>query len=471
MFDGISYGKASDVLLTVENYLGPETFRKGVHAYLEAHKYANATAEDFWNAQTAVSHKPVDKIMESLIVQPGEPILTFGEPSHGSVSVSQQRFFLSPSVKPDPAQKWTLPVCFKTETGQDCQVLTPETTSLPIPKSPIFFANAGGKGYYRSAYAPASYKKLEAEVETALAPTERISLAGDEWAQVRSNKAPIGAYLDLVAALRSDPNAQVVSSAFSGLGNVYERLAETPAQKAMLQVWVRNTLDPVYAKLPPPSPSDSPNARRLRADLFGLLGYYGKDPAVLAEARQIAGKYLDNRASVEPSLGQTALAIAAINGDAALFDRLKHIYETSNDPDFQETALRLLVEFENPTLLRRALDLAVSSKVRNQDAAIQFVIALDIDANRDETWQYMKDNWDKVKAQLTTTMGAYVVGATAGFCSDAAREDVQSFFAAHPVPASDVSLKHAVERINGCIEFRNLQEANFQSWLSAQPGL
>ena len=83
----------------------------------------------------------------------------------------------------------------------------------------------------------------------------------------------------------------------------------------------------------------------------------------------------------------------------------------------------------------------------------------------------MKDNWDKVKAQLTTTMGAYVVGATAGFCSDAAREDVQSFFAAHPVPASDVSLKHAVERINGCIEFRNLQEANFQSWLSAQPGL
>ena len=74
MFDGIAYGKASDVLLTVENYLGEETFRKGVHAYLSAHEYGNATAEDFWNAQTATSHKPVDKIMESLIVQPGEPI-------------------------------------------------------------------------------------------------------------------------------------------------------------------------------------------------------------------------------------------------------------------------------------------------------------------------------------------------------------------------------------------------------------
>ena len=67
MFDSIAYDKAGDVLLMVENYLGEETFRKGVHAYLAAHEYGNATAEDFWNAQTAVSHKPVDKIMESLV--------------------------------------------------------------------------------------------------------------------------------------------------------------------------------------------------------------------------------------------------------------------------------------------------------------------------------------------------------------------------------------------------------------------
>ena len=114
MFDGISYGKAGDVLLTVENYLGEETFRQGVHNYLAAHQYANATAEDFWGAQTATSHKPVDKIMESLVAQPGEPLLTFGEPANGKVAVAQKRFFLSPSIQPDPEQKWTMPVCFKT---------------------------------------------------------------------------------------------------------------------------------------------------------------------------------------------------------------------------------------------------------------------------------------------------------------------------------------------------------------------
>ncbi len=117
MFDGIAYGKASDVLLSVENYVGPETFRQGVHNYLEAHLYGNATAEDFWNAQTATSHKPVDKIMESLVAQPGVPLLTFGQPSNGKVAVSQKRFFLSPGIQPGP-EKWTLPVCFKTGARQ-----------------------------------------------------------------------------------------------------------------------------------------------------------------------------------------------------------------------------------------------------------------------------------------------------------------------------------------------------------------
>ena len=89
MFDGISYGKAGAVLHMVENYLGEETFRQGVHNYLAAHMYANATAEDFWNAQTANSHKPVDKIMESLVAQPGVPLLTFGEPANGKVEVAR----------------------------------------------------------------------------------------------------------------------------------------------------------------------------------------------------------------------------------------------------------------------------------------------------------------------------------------------------------------------------------------------
>ncbi|MGC1461824.1 MAG: M1 family metallopeptidase [Terracidiphilus sp.] len=471
MFDGIAYGKAGDVLLMVENYIGPELFRKGVHAYLSAHLYSNATAEDFWKAQTAVSREPVDRIMDSLVAQPGEPILTFGRPAGGRVSVAQKRFFLSPSIQPDPKQRWTLPVCFKTgvEGKQDCQLLTPATSSLNVPAASFFFANAAGKGYYRSAYPPSVYAALAAGIETSLSPVERINLIGDEWAQVRSNKATVGDYLNLAAELRSDSNAKVVLSAISGVDTIVMRVAATPEEKAALAAWIRRTFGPAYAKLAPPAPSDTANTRELRSQLFGVLGYFGKDPAVLAEAARIAENYVADPASVDPTLGQTALGIAARNGDASLFGKLQQVYETSNNPEFQEGALTLLAEFENPELVKRSLDYDLSGKVRNQDVAIELSIGLQIDATRELTWNFIKANWDKVQAQLTTELGGDLVSSTASFCSAEARDDVHSFFSTHKVAAAERALKYATERINGCIEFRALQEPNLKQWLAAQP--
>jgi len=469
MFDGIAYGKASDVLLTVENYLGTETFRKGVHNYLAAHLYANATAEDFWNAQTAASQKPVDKIMESLVAQSGAPILTFGEPVNGKVPITQRRFFLSPSIQPDLAQRWTLPVCFKTAKGQDCQLLTPADSTLKAPASGIFLANAGGNGYYRSAYPPSVYATLVAGVETSLAPTERIRLIGDEWAQVRANKATVGDYLNLVAAVKTDSSSEVVGNALTGVNTIFERVAGSPDEKDALSAWIRKSFSPEYARLGVPSENDSANTREMRSQLFGVLGYYGKDPAVLAQANRIAQKYLSDPASVDATMGQTALSIAARNGDAALFDKLQKIAETSANPEFQISALRLLAEFEDAALVQRSLDYAASGKVRNQDAAIQFAIALQIPATRDLAWKYIQSHWDKVQAQLTTEMGGVLVGSTGGFCSADARDDVKNFFSTHKVASSDIALRHALERIDGCIELRSLQEPNLRQWIAAQP--
>ncbi|HEX9201734.1 MAG TPA: ERAP1-like C-terminal domain-containing protein, partial [Acidobacteriaceae bacterium] len=117
---------------------------------------------------------------------------------------------------------------------------------------------------------------------------------------------------------------------------------------------------------------------------------------------------------------------------------------------------------------QRSLDYAASGKVRNQDAAIQFSVALQITGTRDRAWEYIKNNWDKVHAQFTTALGGYVVGSTGSFCSAGARDDVQKFFAEHKVGASGISLKHAIEKIDGCIELRKLQEPNLQKWLATQ---
>ncbi len=261
----------------------------------------------------------------------------------------------------------------------------------------------------------------------------------------------------------------MVNDAYFGLRTTYKEIAATAAERAELSAWIRSTFAPEYAKLGPPSGSDAASKRELRARLFSGLGHYGKDPAVLAQAREIAEKYLANPALVDPTLGQTALAVAAINGDAAFFDKLQNLYETTTNPEFQEGALRLLAQFEHPALVQRSLDFAASGKVRNQDAAIQFAIALGSDENREQAWKYIQNNWEKVQAQFTTEMGAVLVSSTGNFCSTEARANVEQFFSTHKVASSDKALNHALEIIDGCVELRTLQEPNLKQWLAAQP--
>ena len=472
LFDAISYGKAGAVLRMVENYEGKETFRKGVHAYLTAHEYANATAQDFWNAQTTASGKPIDKVMDAMVVQPGVPMLTFAAPSGGQVQIAQKRFFLNGGTPDASRQKWTLPVCFQVSGGaQNCQLLTPAATTLKVPGGPLFFANAGAKGYYRSAYAPAQYKAIVAAAETSLTPVERISFAGDEWARVRANQSSVGDFLNLAAALKTDSSGEVLAQVSGPFSTVYFQVAATEQQQKLLQKWVRNTFGPEYRKLGAPSTNDSADKRELRARLFGILGYYGNDPAVLQQAQELSDEYLASPSSVNPSLAQTALAVAALHGNQQLFDKLQNLYETSKNPELQENALHYLAMFANPDLEKRALEYDVSGKVRNQDAAIQFAISLQIPVTRKLAWSFIKDNWQKVQAELTTSMGQILVGSTGAFCSAEARSDVQSFFATHKVAASETPLNQAVERINGCIALRAAQEPKLKSWLDRQPGL
>jgi aminopeptidase N/puromycin-sensitive aminopeptidase len=89
-----------------------------------------------------------------------------------------------------------------------------------------------------------------------------------------------------------------------------------------------------------------------------------------------------------------------------------------------------------------------------------------IPENRDQSWKFIKTHWDQVQTEFTPEMGEIFVDGTGSFCSVEARDDVKSFFAAHPVPAADAALRHALEHIDGCIELRRLQEPNLKKWLA-----
>src|ERR1022692_4988338 len=114
LFDGIAYGKAAAVLRMLESYLGEETFRAGVNAYIQKHQYANATAGDFWDAQAKTSKKPVDQIMSTFVKQPGVPIINVkSQCSNNSTSVTldQRRYYYDREKFQAPNdQLWKVPL-------------------------------------------------------------------------------------------------------------------------------------------------------------------------------------------------------------------------------------------------------------------------------------------------------------------------------------------------------------------------
>jgi aminopeptidase N len=489
MFDGIAYGKAGAVIGMVESYVGKEVFRQGVHNYLQAHLYANATAEDFWNAQTSSSHLPVDKIMSSFITQPGVPLLRFSEKQAAGVPVAQSGFLLSPPVNSvcgstgkcvmtvsdvsHEPRRWTVPVCLKTSGQPICRVLTPEDSTLPIPMDvglPMFYANAGGKGYYRTAYTPMQYKAIVAKAETTLTPPEKIGLLGDRWALVRSGQGSVGDYLDLVLALKQDPNAAVLDTAHQQLEKIDADIA-SDENRAEFAAVVRSQFGPVYAALGSPVKGESFDRQQLRGILFEMLGA-ADDPAVLTQARELTARVfaVDNKKdkTLDATLSDAAVQVSTRSGDVALYERVMAVSKSSGDPGEKVDALRTLARFRDPALVKRTLDYTVSGEVRNQDSWAVLVALLRDRATRGQTWEYMQKNWDKVHVQLTISSGASVVAATGYFCTVRQRDEVVNFFATHKVGASERTLAKAVDSINDCVQLRATQEKDFHRWLETE---
>lgn len=471
MFDGIAYGKAGAVLGMVENYVGPEVFRQGVHNYLAAHLYGNATAEDFWNAQTTNAHQPVDKVMQSFVDQPGVPLLTFGDAQKLGMPVSQRRFFLAGSTADDlqtsdVSAGWTIPVCVKTAGAPTCTLVTKETAALPIGTGPFFFANAADKGYYRAAYSAADVKAITAAAETGLTVSERLGFLGDRWALTRAGQTAVGEYMDLALALKQDESATVLGSSLGTLGTIRSRIA-TEADAEALNAVIRKQYGPVYAGLKPANKKDGYDLQQRRTELFGALGE-ARDAAVLAHARQLAEDLFAGKKSTEADLVDVSVAIAAENGDEAFYERLLTVSQKSNDPGLQTEALQMLTRFRKPVLVIRTLEYAVSGQVRNQDSWILIATELSQPQTRELAWSWVQQHWDKVKAQLTTASGANVVGSTGSFCTVAQRAEVADFFATHKVEAAERTLAKALDSIDACVKVRETQEPKLREWLGKQ---
>ena len=462
-FDGISYGKAGAVIGMVEHYLGEETFQRGVQSYMQAHLFGNATAENFWDAQTRQSGKPVDRIMSSFVTEEGVPLLTLRE---GGL-LAQSRFFLTPG--PVTAQAWTLPVCVQ---NAACELVMPETRTLSARSAGLAnrneaYANSGDEGYYRLRYAEEEAQAMLAGAEAKLSAPERIGLVGDRWALTRAGDGTMGAYLDGTAMLRADTSEPLLESIFDSYQMIRQQIA-TPEQAARLNAWVIAQFSPVYRALPQASRHDEAALRARRALLFTELGEAG-EPAIVLAAQRTSARFFKGDRSLDPLMASAAVHVSAEHGDAAFYDALLQFSKRTNDPHDKDVAQSTLASFTAPALVGRTLNYAFSGEVRNQDNWLLLAILLQRRETQTQAWTFLKENWTRVSAQLTPFGGEGVVSATGAFCTADGKEDAQRFFAAHKVASAERALRIAGEKSDACISLRERQQAGLATWLAVHP--
>lgn len=465
LFDGIAYGKTAALLRMLENYVGEEKFRDGINLYMRRNAFSNASASDFAAAIDDASGREVTDILLSYVNQAGVPVVNVKsrcENNQTVVDLQQQRYLMRGSTPATDAQLWNIPVCFS---GGDCVLLRERqgTFRLNGCRAPLF-ANAEGRGYYLTTYEREAQNRF-ASTSSTLTPAERVTLLRDQWYQVRGGKQSIAEFLDLASKLGADRAA--AEEILTTVSYIEQHLVDSERRPA-LQRWLRNYATPLLTSLGWTSrPAETPDDRELRSRAMTTLADSAEDTATMKRARTMAEQWLSNPGSADPVVLSDITSVAAMGGDAKLYESYERAYRSASDSRDRVRLLTAMSKFRDPALLRRTLDFAMTDEVRSQDFASVFTTTIGNPAGTELAWQYLTENWPAISKKLPPGhVGRIIAAAGQAACDPAWTDRVKQFTSQKSVRQAKQATSQALERIAACSELRKTQQQGLGGWIS-----
>ncbi len=473
MYDVLTYEKGAAVLRMLQQYLGPENFRRGINNYLNQHKWANAETTDLWDALEESTEEPVRAIADSWIFQPGYPLVSVEE-RDGQLVLSQQRFVYQREGEP-LSQQWQAPVSLRIEAAggaREEKVLLKDgeaTLALPAGYRAVV-ANAGGDGVYRVRYAPGLLAKLTGDVQGTLSAVERFNLVNDSWANVQAGYTPLAEYLDLTGLFKSEPDRNVWAIVISSLAGV-RRILPNASDEALpgFERFVRNRLAEAYATLGwEPRAGESDLARQWRGQILGAMGTLGNDQAAIDKARELHRRFVEDPAAVDPEVAAACVSIVATAGDAVVYDRFFERFRTAKNPQDERRYLFSLAGFRLPSLIERTLGHLLDGSVRTQDAPfLLYSLLLNVDASA-AAWAWIEQHWDEILRRFPDNSIIRIVEGIPALSTPELAARVETFLASHTVPGAGKRLDQSLERMRIAVAFRQREAANLPAYLAQQ---
>jgi puromycin-sensitive aminopeptidase len=449
MFDVLTYQKGGSVLRMLEQFIGPDVFREGIHDYLVTHSYGNTETKDLWDALERSSGRPVARIMDTWIDQGGYPLVSVG--SDGTLS--QQPFCYSGAPGGAIGSRWQVPVLHRSldtpEGWSDALLLT--EASEEVGGAGDLVVNAGGSGYYRVAYSAERVAHLAGRLGD-LAPLERYNLVSDTWAATLAGHARVADLLALAKALvesgEGDPS---VWSVVVGAIGLFDRIVPDEGRPTLAAA-VRTLLGPLGERLGwERSETDDERTPSLRSAVLRTLGTIGADPGVRAEA---AARFAARgTAPLHGDIASAVLDIVATEGGVDEYEACLATYRSATTPQDEARYLDALASFVDPDLAARTFELAMT-EVRSQDAPYLIRLLLAKRETGPATWERIVAAWDEFPQKFPSNTLPRMLDGVRGLCAPPElAAEVTRFVTEHPLAAGGRTVEQILERLAMSVAF------------------
>ena len=461
---GLAYNKGKAVLSMFEQWIGPEKFRAGVLDHLAANRWSNATAEEFFAALSRHAPAGTADAMAAFIEHPGVPLVTVERTGPNTLRLSQKRFGA------ESKGMWKIPVTLRYEGGSRAVLLDApsKTVTLDAADPSWIYPHAHAAGYYRWQMPEEELRAVAKRASEVLEPGERLAFIGNLGALFRAGVLHGDAYLDLLGGFANDRDPHVAGALLGALGNVRETFL-TPENRPRFAAYVRRTVGPMLDRYGlTAQPGESPTVTSLRPTVLSWLAEYGDDQRVWTFVKEQLPKYLQDPASVDPSLAGLIVSVPATRGDEALFEEFRKRFETAATPAERSRFLNAMREFEDPKIRARVREYALSAAVRPTEL-FTLVGEVDTEETREELYQWTVANYDAIVKKLPPIFGSEI-SFVAGGCDPRRVERARKFFEKKKVAGADRRLARVAEQVSQCAALREREMQSVSRYLEAQRG-
>ncbi|KAK8620087.1 hypothetical protein V6N13_066572 [Hibiscus sabdariffa] len=460
IFDTISYRKGASIIQMLKGYVGGPCFQNSLATYIKRYELSNAKTDDLWAVLKEVCNEPVDKIMDSWTKQKGYPVLSV-RVKNQTLEIKQSQFLYGNS---DGRGQWIIPITyccgdydssksFLMEKKSETHDIKDFISDNIDPARSWIKLNVEQVGFFRVKYDDGMAAKLRYAIENkCLSVTDRLGILDDSFAFCMARQMSLTSLLTFMAAYKEELEHTVLSNLIKITDKVIRIVADARPElmNYIKQFFIILFLHSAANLGWDPKQGESHLDAMSRGDIFTALAMLGHEETI-NEAISRFNAFLDERNTplLHPDVRKAAYVAVmqkVTSSNKAGFESLLRIYKETDLSQEKIRVLGSLASCPDEDMIQEALNFALSSEVRKQDAVFALAVSKE---GREVAWKWLRDNWDDIwkiygSGYLLTRFVGSIVSP---FASSEKVKEIGKFFANRRNGSIERTLKQSIEQV------------------------